>query len=262
MRVVSLDAYVGLNSPLHRWTPRLKVVSLGLLMFAFAAVQQLWLLPVMLAITATLYSLSQLPVSFLRSRLCYPGLFILSMVLVLPFAAGQTVVWQWGPLALRQEGLAAMSLVVCRFVSILTLGFVLLGTTPFLTLVRVLRALRLPLILTDMILLTYRYLYEIADMLAMMQQSMRLRGFGQQRRWLRLDVTTLRQLATLLGTLLIRSYERSERIYQAMRLRGYGQLRTPSSLTQQPMDRSSLALTGLVITIAVLFFVTELGRLV
>lgn len=260
MRAIGLEAYVGLNSPLHRWTPRLKVVSLGLLMFAFAAVQHLWLLPIMLGITALLYGFSQLPFSFLRSRLCYPGLLILSVVLVLPFASGQTVLWQWGPLMLRQEGLAAMVLVVGRFVSILTLGFVLLGTTPFLTLVRVLRTLRLPLILVDMILLTYRYLYEIADTLATMQQSMRLRGFGhQRRRWLRLDLTALRQVATLLGTLLIRSYEQSERIYQAMRLRGYGRWRAAPIVAQEPIDPGSLVLTGLVVAIAILFVVIELG---
>ncbi|NJN20531.1 MAG: cobalt ECF transporter T component CbiQ, partial [Leptolyngbya sp. RL_3_1] len=30
--------------------------------------------------------------------------------------------------------------------------------------------------------------------------------------------------AALLGTLLLRSYERSQRVYKAMRLRGYGQV--------------------------------------
>jgi cobalt/nickel transport system permease protein len=65
----------------------------------------------------------------LRQRLSYPGLFILTLVLLLPFTVGDTVMGQWGWLALRQEGLQATLLIVGRFLSILTLGFVLLGTT-------------------------------------------------------------------------------------------------------------------------------------
>jgi cobalt/nickel transport system permease protein len=73
-----------------------------------------------------------------------------------------------------------MVLVVCRFVSILTIGFILLGTTPFLTIIHTMRSLGLPVILADMTLLAYRYLYEIADTLATMQQAMRPAGV-----WLR-----------------------------------------------------------------------------
>jgi cobalt/nickel transport system permease protein len=90
----------------------------------------------MLGITGLLYGLSQLPLTFLRQRLSYPGLFILAVVIVLPLTSGDTVLWQWGWLTLRQEGMEAMTLIVCRFLSILTIGFILLGTTPFLTIIQ------------------------------------------------------------------------------------------------------------------------------
>jgi cobalt/nickel transport system permease protein len=59
-------------------------------------------------------------------------------------------------------------------------------------------------------------------MFATMQQAMRLRGFRSHSRskWFRRS--DLQQFATLTGTLLIRSYEQSERVYKAMQLRGYG----------------------------------------
>ncbi|MGD1895344.1 MAG: cobalt ECF transporter T component CbiQ [Phormidesmis sp.] len=258
MALASFETYIGGRSHLHSWTPRLKLVSLGLLMFAFAAVKHLQLVIPMLGITAILYGLSGLPLSFLRRRLRYPGLFILAVVLVLPFGSGETILAQLGPFALRQEGLMMMVLVVSRFLSILTLGFVLLGTTPFLTLLRALRSLGLPTVLADMTLLTYRYLFETADMLSTMQKSMHLRGFGHRKRWLRLEGKTLLQLSGLLGTLLIRSYERSERIYKAMQLRGYGQLKQAQLVAKQPADSTSLLLTGLSAFVATGFVIAEI----
>jgi len=258
---LSVDVYTRLDSPLHRWHPRLKLVGLGALIVAFAGVRQWALVLPMVAITASLYGLSRLPLGFLQQRLHYPGLFILAVVVVVPFASGETVVWQWGWLSLYQEGLLTMGLVVCRFLAILTTGFILLGTTPFLSLIQGLRSLGLPALLADMTLLTYRYLYDMADTLATMQQAMRLRGLGQSQRassWLRLDMRLMRQLASLAGSLLIRSYERSERVYKAMRLRGYGVSTRRPRAAMPPADGYSYGATALSLMVAVTFMVIEL----
>ncbi|NEP85179.1 MAG: cobalt ECF transporter T component CbiQ, partial [Okeania sp. SIO3B3] len=76
----------------------------------------------------------------------------------------------------------------------------------------------IPPLLADMTLLSYRYLFEMGDDLRRMQIATRLRGFEGRK----LNAHTLRTYAALAGSLLVRSYERSERIYQAMVLRGYG----------------------------------------
>jgi len=153
----------------------------------------------------------------------YPSLFLIGVVGLLPFSSGETVLWQRGSLTLHQEGLLAAVLIACRFGAMLTTSLVLLATTPFLTLVRTLRTLGLPWILVDMLLLSYRYLTEASATLANMQQAMRLRGFGRRPRgWFGSQGCGWQQLASLTGTLLIRSYEQSEQVYKAMCLRGYG----------------------------------------
>ncbi len=195
------------------------MIGLGGLIFAFAAVEEVVLLPAMVSVTAAYYLTARLPLAFLVQRLRYPGLFLVGLVLLLPFLSGQMILWRWGPLTLRQEGCLAALLISCRFLTIFTLGLILLATTPFLTLVKALRSLGLPRTLADMTLLSYRYLDEIADNLAAMRLAMQLRGFGQQRGW---NWRHLSRLAALTGTLLIRSYEQSEQVYRAMRLRGYG----------------------------------------
>ncbi|WP_035987754.1 cobalt ECF transporter T component CbiQ [Leptolyngbya sp. KIOST-1] len=262
MGSVSFDTYVHRESVIHRWAPRLKLLSLLGLMFAFATVQNLALVPWILALAAVLYGLSSLPLSFLRRRLSYPGLFIVAVVVLLPLTVGDTVLGQWGWLTLREEGLRAALLIVGRFLSILTLGFVLLGTTPFLTLLGAMRSLGLPTILTDMALLSYRYLFEIAAMLTTMQQAMGLRGFGHRRQgWLRVNRQTLEHLALLTGNLLIRSYEQSERVYKAMRLRGYGQGSAPRQSTTPRPTALCWGLTGAVGAAAIALVAAELSWL-
>ena len=222
---LNLDAYVHRQSPLHQWDPRYKLVGLVALIFAFALVEDWRLLPAMLGVTALLYGIAGLPASFLWQRMRYPGLLMLGVVVLLPFMSGTTVLWQWGPLVLKQEGCRAMVLIGGRFVAILTLGLLLLATSPFMATVKAMRSLGLPSLLADMILLSYRYLYGIAEMLVTMRRAMGLRGFQHRRsRWFGVpQARDVRSLATLAGTVLVRSYEQSERIYKAMCLRGYGQ---------------------------------------
>lgn len=225
---LDLDQYAHLDSLLHRWDARYKLIGLIALIFSFAAVEYLWLVPAMIGITAILYVLSQLPLRYWLLRLRYPGFFLLSIVFMLPFLSGETVIWRWGMLTLRQEGCLAVVLIASRFISILTVGLILLGTTPFLSLVKAMRSLGLPVVLTDMMLLTYRYLFDIIDNLETMQRAMRLRGFRASTSaqklsgWFLPDIQLLNRLASLAGTLFVRSYEQSERIYKAMKLRGYG----------------------------------------
>jgi cobalt/nickel transport system permease protein len=213
-----LDTYAYLKSPIHRWEPRCKLVALLALIFAFAFVQQLILLPPMAIVTLVYYSVSRLPVAFLLKRLRYPGFFLAAIAILLPFSVGNTVIWQLGFLALRQEGLVALILVFTRFLCILTVGLILFGTAPFLTSIKAMRSLGLPSVLADMTLLSYRYIEQFGEDLTRMQTAMRLRGFRANK----LSQRNLTVLASLAGSLLVRSYEQSQQVYQAMILRGYG----------------------------------------
>jgi cobalt/nickel transport system permease protein len=213
-----LDKYAYLESPIHHWDPRYKLIGLMGLIFAFSFVQDLRLLPVLLGITLIVFVISRIPFGFLLTRLSYPGIFLLAVAIVLPLFSGTTILFHLGPLAVRQEGLLDLLLITVKFFCILTLGLVLFGSAPFLTTIKAIRALRLSPILADMMLLTYRYIFEIGHDLKTMEISMRLRNFRAGR----LSLRGINALASVSGTLLIRSYVRSERIYKAMILRGYG----------------------------------------
>jgi cobalt/nickel transport system permease protein len=215
---LSLDVHAHLDSPIHRWNPRLKMVGLMAVILAFSALQDLRIIAVMLVFTALLFTCSRLPLRYLLDRLRYPGYFLLVVAVLLPFFSGETALLSLGPLTIYHEGTLALARIAAKFLAILTTGLVLFGTAPFLVNIKALRGLGLPAILTDMALLAYRYLFEIGDDLISMERAMRLRGFQANR----INTRAVQSLASLAGSLLVRSYEQSERVYKAMRLRGYG----------------------------------------
>lgn len=220
MKFAVIDEYSHIGSPLHQWELRCKLIGFLVLIFAFSYVRELVMLLAMLAVTAIIYAISRLPLSFVAKRLRYPSLFIVVVVVILPFVSGQTILLSWGPLDLRQEGLFSVMLIAIRFFSILTVGLVLFGTASFLNTIKAMRALGLPAIIADMVLLSFRYLNEIGNDLRKMQIAARIRGFQHHR----LSLRGLRVPAWLSGSLLVHSYERSEWVYKAMLLRGYGQV--------------------------------------
>ncbi|MGD9115882.1 MAG: cobalt ECF transporter T component CbiQ [Dehalococcoidia bacterium] len=216
---LEIDEYAELDSPFHRWDARFKLVGLLVLIFAFSYICDLRLLLAMLALTALMYTVSGLPARFIGRWLRVPSLIILVIVLILPFVSGTEVLWSLGPLSLREEGLLAAFQIAVRFACIVTAGITLLGTTPLLTSLKAMRALGLPLIMADMALLSFRYLNELGEHLSRMMTAMKLRGFRHRR----LSPGGLKTFAWLSGSLLVRSYERSEGVYRAMIVRGYGQ---------------------------------------
>lgn len=254
---LNLDVYIDRPSWLHQWEPRCKLIGLMGLIFAFAFVRDLWLLVPMVVVTIALYFSSQLPFPFLLKRLRYPGLFLIGIVILLPFFSGETLVWKWGWLSVYQEGCEAVILIAVRFFSIVTIALILVGSTPFITLLNALRSLGVSPILTDMTLLTYRYLHDVGGNLATMRIAMRLRGGSRAKhRWFQFDRNFLTQIAMLTGTLLIRSYEQSERVYQSMRLRGYSLRRYAHSNQQSGTRKSAIALVGCLL-VAIGFIVAD-----
>ncbi|NES82832.1 MAG: cobalt ECF transporter T component CbiQ, partial [Moorea sp. SIO2B7] len=250
--------YAHLDSPIHRWEQGSKLIALLALIFAFAFVEQLILLPAMIVVTTILYWVSQLPFSFLLRRLRYPGFFILAVVISLPFVAGDTVIFNLGMLSLKQEGCVSLLLIVTRFICILTVSLILFGTAPFLTSIKAMRSLGLPDVIVDMMLLSYRYLEELGDTLKNMQIAMQMRGF-QRKSFSRRN---LKVLAELTGTLIVRSYDQSKRVYQAMILRGYGN-KLHSNRHQfknniDKVDTISWILFSLTLFVAIEFIIAEI----
>ena len=205
------------SSLLSRWEVRHKLVALLALIFSFSMIRELWLLPLIILVSVVIYSLSQLSFAYYWTRLRLPGFFLLMLALILPFGAGSTVLARIGPLALKLEGSLAVLLIAGKFLCIFALVLVLFAGTPLQKMVGALRCLGLPALLAEMLVFTNRYIYQLLTDLCQTQVAAGLRGFKGR------SVRSLKPLAYIVGTLLVRSHNQSERVFQAMTLRGYGE---------------------------------------
>ncbi|HVM25970.1 MAG TPA: cobalt ECF transporter T component CbiQ [Candidatus Limnocylindrales bacterium] len=216
---MDLDRAVAGNSPLHRADPRLKfvavvatIVSISLLpVGAFVALGIMW---VALAAASTLAQLGPL-------RLTRGGFiaapFLLAVVPIV-FVRPEDPIGSIGPLTVSGEGLRIFGTVAAKSWLSVQAALLLTFTTPFHDLVDALRDLRVPRILVSIIGFMYRYLAVLVDEGGRMLRARSARSAGTgggSIRW-RARVT-----GQMVGTLFLRSYERSERIYAAMQARGF-----------------------------------------
>src|SRR5947209_17949750 len=74
----------------------------------------------------------------------------------------------------------------------------------------------MPGVLVQVALLSYRYVFALADELGQLRRALRVRGFRS-----RADRRTYRTAGHVVGTLLLRGAERAEGVAQAMRCRGF-----------------------------------------
>ncbi|MEW5784521.1 MAG: cobalt ECF transporter T component CbiQ [Bacillota bacterium] len=228
---------VGRSSIIHRWETRHKLLGFAALIFGFAFVRDLRLLPLILVASCLIYYLAALPFSYLFSRMRLPGFFLLVLAVILPFGSGETTITELGPLALKLEGSLNLLLIAVKFISILTLSVVLFASTPLTGLVGAMRSLGVPSLPAEMLLFTHRYIFQLADDLRRTRIAANLRGFKGK------SLFSLKTLAYIVGTLLVRSHVQSERVFQAMTLRGYGR-ETVQIAMAAPGLSDRLALAG------------------
>jgi cobalt/nickel transport system permease protein len=153
-----------------------------------------------------------------------------------------------GPVTLTAsgEGLRLFGTIALKSWISVQAALLLAFTTPFHELVDGLRALRLPRIMVAIISFMYRYLAVLSDEATHMLRARAARSGardgrgGGSLRW-RAAVT-----GRMAGSLFIRSYERSERIYAAMQARGFeGMLR---HVHGRPIRAAEIATLALFVT--------------
>ena len=104
-------------------------------------------------------------------------------------------------------------------------------TTDYHRLIQEFRNLKVPMIITDTADLFVRYLYITIDEVKAMRRALTVRGYNAKWIW------QIRTLGDLAGVLFLRSYERSERVYQSMQSRLHsGGLSSKQAVYMQKTD--------------------------
>lgn len=209
-----MDALAAANSPVHRLHPMCKllvtifyiVTVVSFPKYDFTGLVVMVLYPIFL------FQAALIPVGtcFYKLRIVLP--LVCAVGLVNPFL-DHTPLMQLGNLTVT-GGVVSMVTLMMKGVFSLMASFLLIATTSIDSLCAALRRLRVPSILTTLLLLTYRYIGVMLEQVSIMTQAYQLRAPGQKG-------IHFSAWGSFLGQLLLRSMDRAEALYGSMRLRGY-----------------------------------------
>lgn len=261
MHVHFLDPFQEGSSPVHRLDARVKfVLALAFILTVALTPPGVW--PVYLLLLSCLLSvevLSDLGMAYVlrRSLLALP--FVLAAVPVMFTLPGQTVfTLEIGSLSLSasQPGLERFLSIALKSWLSVQAAVLLSATTRFPDLLLAMRSVGIPSLLVSIFGLMWRYLFVLADEALRLMRARQARSGRSERRDLKAGGSLAwrgRVAGGMAGSLFLRAFERSDRIYMAMLARGYdGEVR---SSPLPPMPRGSL----LFLAACLLFFLLMLA---
>lgn len=210
----TLDRLARRASPVHRLDPRAKVF-------------------VTLVYLLTIVSFGKYEVSALTPLAFYPVVLLTSggipvqvllryLLLACPFAIfvgmfnpilDRAIMIQWGGTGIA-GGWISFASILFRFVLTVSAALLLIATTGFNSICTALERMGAPRILITQFLLLYRYLFLLAQEAGRMTRAHSLRALAGKG-------MPIRVWSSLAGHLLLRSYDRGQRIHSAMLCRGF-----------------------------------------
>jgi cobalt/nickel transport system permease protein len=236
------DRYLAGQSLIHRLDPRLKVVVTLLFILSNVLLPDgAWLAFLFSLILILLIAwMSEIGVGYTLKRSFVALPFFLAALTAIFALPGRTLaVWNLGPwhLVATDAGLLRFVSIVIRSWLSVQVAIILVATTQFPDLMHALRHLHVPAVLIVVISFMYRYLFVLTN------EAMRLMRAREARSARTADSSGVsiawraKVAGNMAGQLFLRSYERSERVYNAMLSRGYqGQLLTLNPHTLQARD--------------------------
>ncbi|MGD2105523.1 MAG: cobalt ECF transporter T component CbiQ [Anaerolineae bacterium] len=242
MGIHALDAYRQRDSAIHRLDPRVKLALTGIFVISVALLPEgAWLPYGLLAILALFVAvMSRLGVGFVQRRSAVALPFALAAITIVFSTPGRSVltVSIFGrDLAVTDRGLTSFSSVLIKSWLSVQVAVVLTASTPFPQLLRAMRDVGFPKVMVTTVGLAYRYIFVIGDEALKMMQARAARSGTAEGNGSMGILWRARVTGRMVGSLFLRSIERSERIYDAMVARGFdGEVRSLQARALRPRE--------------------------
>ncbi|MDP3386209.1 MAG: energy-coupling factor transporter transmembrane component T [Eubacteriales bacterium] len=227
MHIAEIDN-LSLNgdSILHKAGTVSKVVLTVLILISMIISKDLYRLTGLISIVLVLFVVGKIPIVQIGHLALYPALFSVFFAVLS-----------------AQQGWISGIVVIFKAVGAALTMLLLITTTPYVDVFSVF-SLFMPGLIVDIFLMTYRSFFIIADKVHNLMTSIRLKG-GYKPWQLLLNFKTI---ASMLGTLIIQSFEMSERMYRIYELRGYtGRIPIRTDLKPASQTDYWLCLAGMII---------------
>lgn len=214
-----LDDLSRIESPIHRIHPVSKLLTALVYLIAvisFGKYEITSLLPFVFY-PVLLFAFAELPVLPVMKKILLVSPLIIGIGILNPFFDTQTATI--GGVAFSRGWITFLSLLIKSGLTV-TASILLLATTGMDRLGYALRVLKVPKLFVLQLLLTYRYISVLLEEVARMSTAYSLRAPGQKG-------IAFHNWGSFAGQLLLRTFDRAQRVYQAMSLRGFdGEYRT------------------------------------
>ncbi|MDI6890137.1 MAG: cobalt ECF transporter T component CbiQ [Thermodesulfovibrionales bacterium] len=211
-----LEEFAEGNSFFHRLDPRVKFITIMPYIFVIAIMQGTKGPLLALIISLLIVAFTRISVKKLIGRLIVVNTFIFILWIFLPFSYPGDAVFHIGPLEATHEGFLYVLSITLKANAIVLATIAILGTSEVFSLAHALVHLKVPDKLVHLFFFFYRYISVLHEEYERLENAMAIRAFKAKT-----NMHTYRTYAYLVGMLIIRSYDRSQRIYKAMLCRGF-----------------------------------------
>lgn len=228
MHLASVD-YMAANgkSIIHRANPHSKILVALLILIAVIVADSPIKLGLILLYTIVLIAISSPNIKEIGHLALYPVFFSLVFALI----------------KIQQSLVEAMAVILRALAAAMSMLF-LITTTPYVDIFSVLSIL-LPGVIVDIFIFTYRSLFILLDKLSSLFRSVKIRGGYHPIRIFK----NIKNMAGMLGIMVIHSFDMSERMYNIFKLRGYkGRL----PLTRENRQIRAIDIALVVMSVAIL----------
>jgi len=209
-----MDTMASGGSILHRLDPRAKLITTLIFIIAVISFDRY---SIIAFVPFFIY-----PVVMISSGGLPAGYFLKKVIQVSPFAVlvgifnpliDREIIFHIGSIGISGGWISFFSIII-RFTLTVTSALILISLTGFNTVCEALNMVGVPRPFVVQLLFFYRYIFVLVDEAERMERARSLRSFNPGSRPFRVFIS-------IIGHLLLRSYDRAERIYLAMRCRGF-----------------------------------------
>lgn len=208
-----MDELAGKETSIHRLHPLIKLLTTLVyltVVVSFGRYEITGLLPFVFY-PVLIFGVGELPATPILKRLLLVGPFIIGIGILNPLFDQHTVLM--GGINISRGWVTFLSIFIKGGLTV-TASILLIATTGMEKLAVALRMLKVPKIFVLQLLLTYRYISALIEEVSRMMRAYSLRAPGQKgihrSAW-----------GSFAGQLILRTFERAQRVYQSMNLRGF-----------------------------------------
>ncbi|OPY32539.1 MAG: Energy-coupling factor transporter transmembrane protein EcfT [Methanomassiliicoccales archaeon PtaU1.Bin124] len=213
-----IDRYAR-STRLISFDPRVKLAATIVFIVVLAFMREPLAVWISLTFALMMVEISGVPMRHIGHNFLLTFPFILIASLALLLTAG------WMSALLMGMRISASILVL----------LVLVSTTPFFDTLRALRWFRVPPLMCNLMMFTYRFIFVLLDEMGRMRLSRKARGFTGGKSLL--DRSAFTTLSNTIGMVFVRANDRANHIYNALLARGYnGEVRSATPLKAKGRD--------------------------